>query len=215
MPDLRRRVVTGPVLGVVLGVALLAAGCVSLPGSDPVSTFQLRAAGDPSDAASSEPRDDGVVVAVERPVASGAVAGDRLVVEVDGELQFVSGARWEDDLPELLALEIARALQETEGIDAVDAAQKAGRAGFGLITAIERMQVELEDDYSGVAVTEITARLVRLPARDIIATSEFRGEAPAADDSPDTLAEAISAATREALTGLTAWVGSHARQPSG
>ena len=205
------RVMAGP----VLGIALMVAGCVSLPGTESVSTYQLRAVGDPSTGtASSQPRDDGVVVAIERPVASGAVAGDRLVVEVDGELQFVSGARWEDDLPELLAVEIARALQERKGIDAVDAAQKAGRAGFGLITAIERMQVELEDDLSGLAVTEIVARLVRLPARDIVATSEFRGEAPAADDAPDTLARAISAATQEALTELATWVASQARQPA-
>lgn len=203
-----RRIIAGP----VVAVALLAAGCVPLPGSEPVSTYQLRAAGYSSaGSASSQPRDDGVVVAIERPVASGAVAGDRLVVEIDGELRFVSGARWEDDLPELLALEIARALQDTVGIDAVDAAQKAGRAGYGLITSIERMQVQLEDDYSGLAVTEITARLVRLPARDIVATSEFRGEAPAADDAPDTLSRAISAATREALTELAAWVATQAR----
>jgi ABC-type uncharacterized transport system auxiliary subunit len=196
----------------VVGVTLLVAGCVALPGSEPVSTYQLRAADDVSaETASSQPRDDGAVVAIERPVASGAVAGDRLVVEVDGELRSVSGARWEDDLPVLLALEIARALQETDGIDAVDAAQIAGRAGFGLITVIERMQVELEDDLSGLAVTEIAARLVRLPARDIVATSEFRGEAPAADDAPDTLARAISAATGEALTELAAWVASQAR----
>jgi ABC-type uncharacterized transport system auxiliary subunit len=199
-----------------VGLPLLLAGCVSVLQSEPVSTYQLLGAGGSSgEVASSLPAGERVAVAIERPLASGAVAGDRIVVEVDDELRFVSGARWEDDLPDLLAADIGRVLQQTEGIDVVDAAQRAGRPDFGLVTVIERMQVVLEDDYSGRAVTEITARLVELPSREIVATSAFRGEAPAANDAPDTLAQAISAATQQSLAALTGWVAAQTRGPSG
>lgn len=198
-----------------VGVPLLLAGCASLLDSEAVSTYPLRGAGGPIEVSSSIPAGQRVAVAVERPSASGAVAGDRLVVEVDDQLRFVTGARWEDDVPELLAADIARVLQQTEGIDVVDAAQRAGRADFALVTVIERMQVQLEDDYSGRAVTEIVARLVRFPDRDIVATSVFRAEAPAADDAPATLAQAISTSTQKALAELAAWTAAQTHASSG
>jgi ABC-type uncharacterized transport system auxiliary subunit len=199
-----------------MGLPLLIAGCVSMLEREPVTTFQLRGAGaSAAQVASSLPVGERIAVAVERPLASGAVAGDRLVVEVDDQLRFVSGARWEDDLPELLAAELSLALQTTEGIDVVDAAQRAGRPDFGLVTVIERMQVELDDDYSGRAVTEIIARLVEFPSREIIATSVFRGEAPAADDAPGTLAQAIREATQKSLAELAGWVAVQTRESSG
>jgi ABC-type uncharacterized transport system auxiliary subunit len=200
------------IMRIVVAVPLLLAGCASLLESEPVSTYPLRASGGPSvQVATSLPESQRVAVAVERPVAAGAIASDRLVVEVGDQLRFVSGARWEDDLPTLVAADIGRALLATEGVQVVDAAQRAGRADFGLITIIERMQVELGDDYTGRAVTEIVARLVRLPAREIVATSVFRAEAPAADDAPDTLAQAISTATQQTLRELADWVAEQTR----
>ena len=197
--------------GLAVGLPLLLAGCVSsLLESQPVATFQLRGAAGYSPEVSSR-SGKAVAVAVERPIASGAIASDRLVVEVKDQLQLVSGAQWEDDLPTLVAADIARVLQETPGINVVDAAQRAGRADYGLVTVIQRMQVHLDADYSGTAVAEIVARLVRLPARDIIATSTFRGEAPAASDAPDSLAQAISTATQKALAKLAAWVSEQTR----
>jgi ABC-type uncharacterized transport system auxiliary subunit len=191
---------------------LLIAGCTSFLEGEPASTFPLRAGGGPAvQVAASLPASERVAVAVERPIASGAIASDRLVVEVGDQLRFVAGARWEDDLPTLVGADIARALLATEGVEVVDAAQRGGRADFALITAIERMQVQLGEDYSGRAVTEIVARLVRLPAREIVATSVFRAEAPAADDAPDTLARAIGTATQEALGDMAGWVAAQTR----
>jgi cholesterol transport system auxiliary component len=199
--------------GLAVGLPVLLTGCVSsLLETEPVATFSLRgAAGSSPDAGPSRGTGKDVAVAVERPIASGAVASDRIVVEVGDQLQFVSGAQWEDDLPTLLAADMARVLQDVEGIDVVDAAQRAGRADFGLITVIERMQVQLQDDYAGQAVAEIGARLVKLPDREIVATSSFRGEAPAANDAPETLAQAISAATQQALRELVTWVAAQTR----
>lgn len=190
-----------------VGLPILLAGCVSsLLETEPVATFSLRgAAGFAPEAGPSRAGKD-VAVAVERPIASGAVASDRIVVEVGAQVQFVSGARWEDDLPTLFAADMARVLQDVNGINVVDAAQRAGRADFGLVTVIERMQVQLQDDYSGKAVAEIGARLVKLPDREIVATSTFRGEAAASNDAPATLAQAISAATQQALRELVTWV---------
>lgn len=194
---------------------LLLAGCVSLLETEPVSTYTLRGAAKSSpDVTSSRHVGKHVAVAVERPIASGAVAGDRLVVAINDQLQFVSGARWEDDLPTLLYADIARVLQDTKGIDVVDAAQRAGRADYGLVTAIEKLQVQLDGDYSGQAVTQIAARIVKLPAREIVATMTFRGEAPAPNDAPDTLAQAISTATQKSLAELAAWVAAQTHAPS-
>ncbi len=198
--------------GAAVALPILLAGCVSsLLDTEPATTFSLRASGLPPDPGPSRGTGRVVAVAVERPIASGAVAGDRIVVEVGDQLQFVSGARWEDDLPTLLTAEIARTLQDANGVDVVDAAQRAGRADFGLVTVIERMQVQLQNDYTGTAVTEIAARLVKFPDREIIATSTFRGEEAAANDAPETLAQAISAATQQALRELVTWVSAQTR----
>lgn len=202
--------------GYAVGLTLLLAGCASLLESEPASTYPLRGTAGTTVAAASSPAvAKDVAVAVERPIASGAIAGDRIVVEVDRQLQFVSGARWEDNLPTLFAADMARVLQGKAGVDVVDAAQRAGRANFGLVTVIERMQVVLGDDYTGQAVTEVVARLVRLPDREIVATRNFRAEAPAANDAPDTLSRAISEATQETIAELAEWVVVQTRTPSG
>lgn len=201
-----------PAVIFTIALPLMTAGCASLLEPEAVATYPLRGADGPAaDVDSSGRRGKDVAVAVERPIASGAVAGARIVVEVGDQIQFVSGARWEDDLPTLLEADMARVLQETPGIDVVDAAQRAGRADFGLVTAIERMQVELNADASGNAVSEIAARLVKLPGREIVATETFLGEAPAADDAPETLAQAISQATQKSLADLVAWVATQTR----
>jgi cholesterol transport system auxiliary component len=196
-----------------LTVPFLLAACVAMLEGQPAATFPLRGAdGLTPGAASSKPAGRDIAVAIERPIASGAVASDRLVVAVDNQVKFVAGARWEDDLPTLLAADIALALQGRPGIDVVDAAQRAGRADFSLVTVIQSMQVRLGADYGGQAVTEIVARLVRLPSREIIATATFRGEAPAANDAPDTLARAISTATQKTLAQLASWVETETRR---
>jgi ABC-type uncharacterized transport system auxiliary subunit len=188
-----------------LALAVLLTGCVALPEPQRLDAFRLGAVEFPLGAAPQAARP--VVVAVEQPIAQGALATDRIVVEADGRLQVVSGARWDERVPEMLNRQIARALQGSGGIDVVDGAQRGGRAGFALLTVLERMQVAIRDDASGEARTEIAARLVRLPGRDIVSTGVFTGTAPAADDDPATLTRAIDTATAAALGDLVAWVG--------
>lgn len=189
---------------IILGLAALLAGCVALPRTQRPDTFRLGDLNPPPIAAQAAARS--IAVAVEQPIAQGALATDRIVVEVDGRLQVVGGARWDERIPEMLSRQIARAVQSAGRIDVVDAAQRAGRADYALLTVLERMHVALRADGSGQARTEIAARLVRLPDRDIVATASFTGNAPAADDDPATLTAAIDAATSAALADLVAWV---------
>jgi cholesterol transport system auxiliary component len=193
-----------------LALAVLLSGCVSLPEAQRLDAFRLGAA-DPLPMAAQEPARS-IAVAVEQPLAQGALATDRIVVVVDGRLQVVSGARWDERAPEMLNRQIARALQSAGGIDVVDAAQRGGRADFALLTVLERMQVAIGRDGSGEALTEIATRLVRFPERDIVATAFFAGTAPAADDNPATLAKAIDSATAVALADLVAWVNTSVRR---
>lgn len=194
---------------IVPALAVLIGGCVALPETQRPDTFRLSAADAPPVATREVAR--AVAVAVEQPIAQGALATDRIVVEVDGRLRVVGGARWDERVPEMLNRQIARALQSAGGIDVVDGAQRAGRADYALLTVLERMQVAIRDDASGEARTEIAARLVRLPGREIVATAVFAGTAPAADDDPATLAGAIDTATAAALADLVTWVGGEVR----
>lgn len=194
----------------LVAAAALVSGCVALPETQRPDTFRLSAMETPQTGTGEAARS--IAVAVEQPIAQGALATDRIVVEVDGRLRVVSGARWDERMPEMLNRQIARALQSAGGIDVVDGAQRAGRADYALLTVIESMQVAIRDDVSGEARTEIAARLVRLPGREIVSTAVFTGTAPAADDDPATLASAIDAATAEALANLVPWVGAEARQ---
>ena len=200
---------------VMLGaLATMAAGCAAVGGSGPQRTFRL-GGGDAQDgAAGVAERASGMrpVVAVERPIATGAMSSDRVVVEVGDELQFVSGARWEDAMPDIVALRAAEALQATGAVDVVDAAQRAGRADFALVTVLRRMQVSIAEDLSGDAVTEIAARLVEAPGREVVATRSFTGRARAPDDAPDSLVAAIERATSQALGELAAWTAAETAQ---
>lgn len=193
----------------LLALATSVAGCVALPETQRPDTFRLGAA--ETLPIATRGTASPVAVAVEQPLAQGALATDRIVVEVDGRLRVVSGARWDERVPEMVNRQIARALQSAGGIDVVDGAQRAGRADYALLTVLERMQVVIGDDTSGEARTEIAARLVRLPGREIVATAVFTGDAPAADDDPATLTAAIDNATASALADLVAWVGGEVR----
>lgn len=195
-----------------LALAILLSACVSLPEPQRLDTFRLGAVESALPVGRETARP--VAVAVEQPIAQGVLASDRIVVEVDGRLQVVSGARWDERMPEMLNRQIARALQAGGGIDVVDGAQRGGRAGYALLTVLERMQVALGADGAGEARTEIAARLVRLPSRDIVTTAVFAGTAPAADDDPATLTRAIDTATGRALGDLVGWVGDSVRQQS-
>jgi cholesterol transport system auxiliary component len=192
-----------------LPLAALAA-CVSLPQAERVESFRLGASAPPP--AVTREAAQPVAVALEQPIAQGALASDRIVVEVDGRLQVVSGARWDERAPEMLNRLMARALQASGGVDVVDGAQRAGRADFALVTVLERMQVAIREDYTGEARTEIAARLVRLPGREIVSTALFAGTAPAAADDPATLTTAIDDATASAVADLVAWVGGEVRR---
>ena len=194
---------------IVIALAVSIAGCVALPETQRPDTFRL--GGAETLPIATQGTASPVAVAVEQPVAQGALATDRIVVEVDGRLRVVSGARWDERVPEMVNRQIARALQSAGGIDVVDGAQRAGRADYALLTVLERMQVVIRDDASGDARTEIAARLVRLPGREIVATAVFTGDAPAADDDPATLTAAIDTATASALADLVAWVGGEVR----
>lgn len=188
------------ILPALLTLALTA--CVGAIQSEPVATFGFGSApvSGPAPGLSRQ-----ASLALEPPRALGLLAGDRLIVEVGARREVVAGVRWEDRIPDLLLRQIARTLQPVEGLDVVDEAQRGGRADFALVTALEAMQVTVAEDLSGAATMEISARLVRLPGRDIIATDTFRGEARAADDAPETLATAIDEATAAALSALRGW----------
>jgi ABC-type uncharacterized transport system auxiliary subunit len=191
---------------IIGGVAAALGGCAQLGGTGPQQTFRL-GGGETAPAGEAAAREPArrPVVAVERPLATGAMNTNRLVVEVGDELQYVSGARWEDAMPDIVAFRAAEALQATGALDVVDAAQRAGRADFALVTVLRRMQVAIADDLTGEAVTELAARLVTLPARDVAATAGFIGRAQAPDDAPSSLVSAIEQATSSALSDLAAW----------
>ncbi|TVQ54237.1 MAG: hypothetical protein EA355_12100 [Rhodobacteraceae bacterium] len=188
-----------------LSGAWLLGACVTLPEAQQVESFRLSAPATPAAQTGATAR--AVPVAVEQPIAQGALATDRIVVIVDDRVQVVSGARWDERMPEMLNRQIARALQAGGGVDVVDGAQRAGRADFALVTVLESMHVAIGDDLRGEARTEIGARLVRLPGRDIVATSIFSGTAPAPSDDPASLTRAIDAATSAAIRDLVGWVG--------
>jgi ABC-type uncharacterized transport system auxiliary subunit len=190
----------------MLAFSALLAGCATIGTRTPTANFQLQPSTETTASVASRPSGRRPVVAVERPLATGAMASDRLVVTTGGALQFVSGARWEDELPDLVAVQIAQALQRSGRVDVVDEAQRGGRAGYSLVTVLQQMQVAIADDLSGQATTRIAARLVRLPAREVIATQVFNGAARASDDRPETLTSAINQATAQALSGLSEWV---------
>jgi ABC-type uncharacterized transport system auxiliary subunit len=177
-----------------------------MPAERPVEAFRIgeaAAASPPAAAARPAAR---AVVALEDPLAQGLLASDRIVAVVDGALRPVAGARWDETIPAMLRRQMGRALQTGGAVDVVDAAQRAGSAGYGLVTVVEAMQAEIGRDFSAEAVVTIGARLVRFPGRDVVATKVFSAREPAPDDAAASLSRAIDAAAGRATSDLAAWV---------
>jgi ABC-type uncharacterized transport system auxiliary subunit len=183
------------------------AACVSLPPERPVEAFRIGEAAAASPGAPSAPRPAArAVVALEDPLAQGLLGSDRIIAVVDGSLRPVAGARWDETIPAMLRRQMARALQTGGAVDVVDAAQRAGSAGYGLVTVVEAMQAEIRPDFTAEAVATIGARLVRFPGRDVVATRVFSARETAPDDAAASLSRAIDAAAGRATADLAAWV---------
>jgi ABC-type uncharacterized transport system auxiliary subunit len=182
------------------------AACVSLPPERPVEAFRIGEAVAATPAPAAARPAARAVVALEEPLAQGLLASDRIIAVVDGALRPVAGARWDETIPAMLRRQMARALQTGGAVDVVDAAQRAGSAGFGLVTVVEAMQAEIRRDFTAEAVVTVGARLVRFPGRDVVATKVFSASEISADDAAASLSRAIDAAAGRATADLAAWV---------
>ena len=183
-----------PLIGATLGAALAAlSGC----GSSPRESFDL-SLGSPKSAAI---RVAGPTLAVAEPKALSFIDSNRLLIRgADGDLSYLADAQWADRLPRLVQARLVERLARS-GIDAV---QPAGVITYQLATDLKRFEI---DSARGVAVVEITARLLNNRSGARIGEADFLGEAPASHTMGREAAFAFETALNDAAAQLAAWSG--------
>lgn len=182
-----------------LSILALAAGvsaCASAPAKD---TFGLTAT-----PAVSGPVRKGRQVLIANPTAVQMLDSDNVVVHVSGqEYQFLGDSQWSDRLPKLVQLKLAQAFQASGRIGG------AGLPGDGLAideqvqTTINTFEISASE---GLAVVDITARLLNDRNGQVRATRNFHAAVPISGSGNTAYIAALNAAFGQVSGAIVNWV---------
>ena len=181
--------------------ALMLAGALGLTAcasSTPKDTFGLTAT--PSAAG---PTRKGRQVLIANPVATQMLDSQNVVVHVSGqEYQFLGDSQWSDRLPKLVQLKLAQAFQNSGKVGG------AGLPGDGLAideqvqTTINTFEISASE---GMAVVDITARLLNDRNGQVRASKNFRAAVPVSGSGNKAYVAAMNSAFSQVSGALVAW----------
>jgi cholesterol transport system auxiliary component len=184
--------------------ALLAAGCgVELPGSQPpprlftLTPKNTFAAGLPT-----VPWQ----LAVEPPVAEAGLNTARVALSrTPLTLEYFEWASWVDTAPHMVQTLLVQSFENTGHIVAVARQSVSLRADFSLITELREFQAEYRTGGPPDARVRITAKLVKMPQRSIIATTSSEHRVAANGQTLDEVITAFDQALGKSLKHLVEW----------
>lgn len=179
----------------ILAATMALSACAS---SAPKDTFGLTAT--PSVSA---PSRKGRQVLIANPVATQMLDSQNVVVHVSGqEYQFLGDSQWSDRLPKLVQLKLAQAFQNSGKIGG------AGLPGDGLAideqvqTTINTFEISASE---GLAVVDITARLLNDRNGQVRASKNFRAAVPVSGSGNKAYVAALNSAFGQVSGALVAW----------
>jgi len=185
----------------VLTATLLLTTCNVLPEQEPVSLYRLP----PPllQSVTSQPRLPSL--AIDRPVSSDALDGNRLLImATENQFQALPGIRLETPVPLLWRDWLLDAFWQDGRVDGLSAASEGLRAGLELGGTLRAFQVE----YTGArpqAVIQYDAVLIDPAGRTILASRRFEARQSMASVEASAAINALGAAANQLVDELIAW----------
>ncbi|WP_188409615.1 ABC-type transport auxiliary lipoprotein family protein [Agaricicola taiwanensis] len=178
--------------------AFLLGGCALLSTPTPPDTYTLTA---PSFTKSSRaPR--GLLV-IAQPTAISAIDSERIVARpATGEITYVQESQWSDGLTRLLQARILESFENASRLSAVGRVGDRLSSDFQLATDVRSFEV---DAGSGMAVVEISAKIINERNGRIAAGKIFRGTAPVGAINGAEASRALDTALHQVLRDLVEW----------
>lgn len=194
----------------VLLLPLLAGGCSALSllggGSDPLEIYELQ-----TPAIRTAVSRRGVEVVVEEPVASGALAVERIMISPSPlQAQYLPGVRWSDTAPVMVQTLLVRSLTETGALGSVGRRPVGSTADYAVLGELTDFQAEVAGEGAVVRV-RLILRLVREADARVVATRIFVAEQPAGSTGVETVVPAFDLAMSRVLGEAVPWVLAAAR----
>lgn len=206
-----------------LGLGVVGLGMLGLGGCAPIlgtgaalDAYDLAA---PADLPRASAR-SGLELVIEAPAVPGALASDRILIRPDPlRAQYLPGARWTQDAPEVLRTLFVHGFEATGGLRLATRRPLGSFADYRLSTEVIAFQIEATTPgMPAQAVLRLAARIVDDRGRSAPAARSF--EARVAVTEPGTLGyvRALNAAAGQVMTRMAAWglaqMGIPARQPN-
>lgn len=186
----------------LLPVILMLSGCSLLPASPPVTFYRLPP---PSLAASAAPK-AAFTLRVNRPEASGLLAGNRiLVVPQDNQLSAYQGVRWASPVPILWRDQLIDTFQQDGRIRHISGDAGALQADLELGGSLRAFNSEYRQGRP-VVIIRFDAQLVDPRDRQILASRRFEVIEPAPSVEVPAVVEAFGVAHERLARELLDWL---------
>lgn len=181
----------------LMGAAASLGGCTALTtlntAATPLDTYDLLPV-----PGSTTGRRSGRTLLVARPDAPAAINSDRIMIKPSPlSITYLPGARWADELPEVVQSLLIRSIAGTGRLGYVGPGEGGPVPDVALLTRVDAFQAEVTEGTLSVTV-DVTLTLLRDNDQRVIASRIWRQRAPAAEDS----APAVVAALQTVLNGL-------------
>lgn len=172
--------------------------------SQPLEVYELRTPEIPQVAA----RQRDIEVVVEEPVASGALATERIVIRPSPlQTQYLPGVRWADPAPAMLQTLIVRSLTETEALGSVGRRPIGSRSHFAVLSELTDFQAAAKDGQTGATISiRLMARLVNEREARVVALRTFSVAEESATTDVDEVVAAFDRAAKRLLLDIVPWL---------
>ena len=183
--------------------------CSLLPAPSPVEVYQLPGA---------LPRRDSAApvlplsLRVMRPAASALLAGQRLLVQPDGDrISYYKGAQWSEPVPVLLRNRLLDALRADGRIGTLSSDERILQADFELDGELRAFQSVYREGRPEVLL-QLDMRLVHSASRRIIASCRFELAQAAAGTALPAVVQAFGAGSDRVAQEIADWTVTQLRQ---
>ncbi len=146
-------------------------------------------------------------LAVSTPSAPFSLASRRIAIQRSANtLDYYARAVWQDRTPRLLQRLVVEGFEDSGKITAVARTQSGLHADYLLQLDLRRFEADyLNPKGAPRAELSLSARLIRLSDRKVVATTRIRTQAPAQRNSIKSAVTAFDHATAKAIKALVAW----------
>ncbi|THF63753.1 ABC transporter [Pseudothauera nasutitermitis] len=190
-----------PAAPIALLASALLTACSVLPRAEPIDLYLLPASA--TAAAEADPVD--FALRINRPESSRHLAGQRIVVQPEGDrVSIYKGASWSDPAPVLVRNRLLDAFRADGRIAALSSDERALYADLELDSDLRAFQSEYRDG-TPEAVIRLDVRLVAPATRRILASRSFEVRQPAAGTGVPEVVRAFGEAGDALSARLVSW----------